>query len=384
MTKRKVRGPELDVVSKELIKRLPGFAVRRAPSHSEEDSYVAVTLSYRADPSKDNLKWITRQIAKMPDMRAVRREYLLDWTSAEGSAFYPSFADAPENYVDEKLGAFVQGSPVFRGYDFGFRHPAAVWVQVRPSGRLAVLHDLLPADIDTFSFRDLVLYLSGQSLEPGTEYDPIKQLRLLEKRPRAYEYAVNIRKNLPWWGPAGPLVEYPVPFFPPGTDFYDFSGPEAYKVAAQVEGNKGERTDAEVFASAGINLDCAWQAVAAGETLLRKTMLTRDDDIPGIICHPSAVNTINALGGGVVYAKSTPANPRPDTAQKDGLFEHIHDALRYVATHVVDASDSLPQRNEPSQYREQEDYEAHLRGEDEEGPRPYESEIDWTNLDEFC
>jgi hypothetical protein len=377
---------ELDVVSEELVKKLPGFVVKRAPSVLDEESYVAVTLSYRADPDKDSLDWITRQMAKMPDMRAFRREYLLDWTSAEGASFYPDFADAPERYVSSRIG-FTEGLPVYRGFDFGFRHPACIWLQILPSGRLVVLHDLLPSDIDTYSFRDLVLYLSGETLRPGTNYDADNELRILAKTPRAYHYASKFHKAPPWWGPAGALQKYPVPFFPPGTVFRNFSGPEAYKISATVEGNKKERTDAEVFESGGIYLDCAYQSVSAGETLIRKTLLDMAVGGPGLMCSPSAVNTINALGGGVVYAKPSPVNPRPETASKDGLFEHIHDALRYAITHVIDPDQDLPERAVPEQFRETEDLKEAREQKDsieERYDTPYEVDTDWLDLDSFC
>jgi hypothetical protein len=376
---------KLDIVAREKVKRLPRFVVRRSPSEEVEDSYVCVTLTYRADPDKDSVEWLMRQAARMPDQRAVRREYLLDWTSAEGAAFYPNFAAAPERFVSS-VATFNPKWPVFRGFDFGFRHPACVWMQKTDDGRIHILHDLLPSDIDTHSFRDLVLFLSGQTLRPGTSYDVHRELGYLAERPRAFEYAARYIKAGPWWNPAGPRPDYPVPFFPPGTRFLNYSGPEAYKVAAQVEGNKKERTDAEVFESAGIFLDVAYQSVEAGETLIRKTLLDRNG-VPGLICSPAAVNSINALGGGVVYAKSTPAKPRPDTAAKDGLFEHIHDAIRYTITHVVDPGMELPERVEPEMFRNQEDLEAAMNDELlsgwEESGRSYEEDMDWNDLDSF-
>lgn len=357
---------QLDVVSRELAKNLPKFVVRQAPSIVPEESYVCVSLTYRADPDKDSLDWLVRQMAKMPDMRAFRREYLLDWTSAEGNAFYPEFADAPERYVHQKV-TFDPDRPILRGFDFGYRHPACTWMQKQDNGRILVLHDILPSNIDTYSFRDLVLFLSGETLHPGTSYDREREVRLLQERPRAYALYSEMIKKKPWWAPAGDPQDYPIPFFPPGMKFENFSGPEAYKVSATVEGNKKERTDAEVFESGGVYLDCAYQSVEAGETLIRKVLLYRDDGAPGLLCHPSAVNTINALGGGVVYAKPSPVNPRPETAAKDGYHEHIHDATRYVITHAVDPDMDLPERVVPQQFRETSDLEDAIRNNEREG-----------------
>ena len=388
--KKKSKTPKekavLDIVAEEKIKRLQPFVVRRAPSpSSKEDSYVCVTLTYRADPKKDSIEWLTAQAARMPDQRAVRREFLLDWTSAEGSAFYPNFADAPERFVSSDV-TFDPKRAVYRGFDFGFRHPACVWMQTTEDGRIHVLHDLLPSDIDSHSFRDLVLFLSGQSLHAGTSYDVGKELARLGQRPRAYQYAVRYIKDSPWWTPAGSRQSYHVPFFPPGTRFFNFSGPEAYRINATVESNRKERTDAEVFESAGIYLDIAYQSVEAGETLIRKSLLDRGDGKPGFMCSPAAVNTIDALGGGVVYASPSKVNPRPDTASKDGLYEHVHDSIRYAITHIVDSYTPLPVRAEPSNFRESddmEDWEAAQTLHYDEAGNSYEASIDWNDLDSF-
>ena len=376
---------KLDVVAEEKIKGLQPFVVRRSPSVRKDDSYVCVTLTYRADPEKDSIEWLTAQAARMPDQRAVRREFLLDWTSAEGSAFYPNFADAPERFVSSNV-TFDPKRVVFRGFDFGFRHPACVWMQTTEEGRVHVLHDLLPSDIDTHSFRDLVLFLSGQTVRPGTSYNIEKELTYLAKRPRAFDYAARYIRDSPWWTPAGIRPSYPIPFFPPGTHFHNFSGPEAYRINAAVESNRKERTDAEVFESAGIYLDIAYQSVEAGETLIRKSLLDMEDDKPGLLCNPSAIHTINAMGGGVIYATPSKANPRPDTAAKDGFYEHIHDALRYAVTHVVDSYTPLPLRAEPGNFRETSDMDEWKESHNpyyDEGGGSYEEAIDWNDLDSF-
>jgi hypothetical protein len=322
------------LISEHRLRTLPGLVVRKAPK-----GYTVVTLTYRADPEKDSLDWILARRDEMPDERAFRREYLLDWTSAEGNAFYPEFANAPQRYVSTEV-HFNPKLPVYRGWDFGFRNPACVWLQLRPDGRVWVLHDLLPSDIDTHSFRDLVLFLSGQSLTPTMEYNVNEELEKLRGRPRALLHLQSILADPPWFDPIGPRQDYPVPFFPPGTRFIDFSGPEAYKTQP-IESASAEKSDAEVLSSAGINLNWLWQPVSYGENIIRRLLLDGDDGRgPMLQFYPSARNLIDGFAGGIVYAKPTPASPYPDTAHKDGLFEHCHDAFRYTIVNMVPVSEA--------------------------------------------
>ncbi len=385
------KAASFDIISAERIKRLPGFVVRRAPSIpglEEEKGYVTVTLSFRADPDKDSLRWLMKQRMKMPDERSFRREYLLDWTSADGDVFYPEFANQPEKYVDRNV-SFNPKWPVHRSFDFGFRRPACIWAQVNPNtGRVYVLHDLLPSEIDTYSFRDLVMFLSGQTLLPGKDYEIEQELEELQKRPRAYSLLTKMANAPPWWEPAGEREPYPIPFFPPGVTFYNYSGTEALKVSATVDSTKKERTDAEVFESAGLALDMSYQSIEAGETLIRKLLLT-DKGKPGLQCSPAASNTISALAGGIVYATPTASNPRPETAKKDGMFEHVHDALRYCVTHIVEPDAVLTEEKVEPRFREGADLQKHLKKEERASQRikdyaPWESEINWNDLDSFC
>jgi hypothetical protein len=91
------------------------------------------------------------ELQRMPENR--RRRFLEgQWGfTATGTPVFPEFSETrhvtvlqPERHVT-----------VIRGWDFGYRHPCCVWVQVLPTGHVHVLDELLGTneDIEMFSRR---------------------------------------------------------------------------------------------------------------------------------------------------------------------------------------------------------------------------------------
>jgi hypothetical protein len=285
-----------------------------------EWGYTIVTIQAGADPAKRSQEWHEAQLAAMlGDVKDYRREYAIDWTSASGDVFYPEFARNPERYVAPVK--HDPNKPVYRGWDFGFRHPACVWFQKDSFGRCLVLREVMPDNIDTYSFRDLVLYLSG-SLD----------LKVLQRRPRAYQWLRKLEQAE--WEFQGKTGKYPrPPWFAPTQSFIDHSGPECY-AASKIEGEKGERNDAEVLASEGIYLNVLSTRVSAREAVVRRLLLPGDGGRFGLVLHPSCEILIGGLAGGICYAEGTDRNPEPTEPAKNGWHEHVHDAFGYGVINV--------------------------------------------------
>lgn len=293
---------------------IPGFVVRQTPA-----DIVVVELDYFADPDKSTPEWLAKARKAYPNERDFRREFLRDWTASSGENFYPEYHQfgGDKRYVIPSAG-LLQDVPIERGWDFGFRNPACVWLQVAPQDkRVWVLRSIMAENIDTYSFRDLVLYLSGQL--------PIEALG-----PRALTWVQKIREdnrmpNPPWFGATGatPLR------------FRDWAGPEANHITPTVDAETKERTDAQVLESAGVYLQIMAGPVRARENVMRRLMQVRADGWPGIVIDPSNVILLNGLRGGIAYPKGTATNPQPQEPVKDGYYEHIHDALGYALVGTV-------------------------------------------------
>jgi hypothetical protein len=275
---------------------------------------VVIRVHYRADPAKRDPRWIAGVKKRSPSHHAYLREYELDWSSPAGNPFYDTFAADPAKYV-HPLKQLIS-APVYRAWDFGYRHPAVVFFQVSQSKRLWVIRECMPAGIDSHSFRDLILYLSGQ-----VEYDA------LVRRPRALEWLAELgrmRKVDETWR----AIPEP-PWFGQSTQFVDVSGPEATKISATVATESKEKSDAEILASGGINLQMTWQRIEDGENIIRRLLLDAPDGLPGMLIDPACPLLIGGMKGGIAFPKPTKAVPIPVKPHKDGFFENLHDCLRY-------------------------------------------------------
>lgn len=303
---------------------IPGFRVRR----TSKGAFI-VELDYWADPRKDEV-WAEKMRRGMPSEVQWRREFMRDWTSAAGESYYPEFVARPEFYIRACMKLI--NAPIIRGWDFGFRHPACVWLQYSPiSGRAWVLREIMPGGftnesgrIDTGSFADLVLYLSGQV-----------PLEAIQGSPRALQVVNDINATegmpkTPWFGGEGMAIPL---------RFLDWAGHEALQRGRHPEHDSKERTDADILASKGITLGAYYTTPKARENVIRKLLLSKSDGLPGIFFDPACRLLCEGFGGGIAYPKPTRENPDPGEPAKDGWYEHVHDALGYPLVQIVPVAD---------------------------------------------
>lgn len=311
----------------------PGLIAEGYHRRFTSNGFKVIELDVEADPAKRDPEWLAREQRRIKNPKAFRQEYKRDWTVGTGDDFYPEFsAYYPEVIAEDGLRErpgvvysfprVVRGLPIDRGWDFGYRHPAVIWTQYSPEAhRLYVLREVMPADIDIGPFADLVLYLSGQ-LRREELHGP----RLLRELLRIEQAAEEGKLPKPPWftsTPTSPL------------SFRDFSGPEALQVTGTNPTEVKERTDADILAGKGIHLNWLVVSVSAREGIVRDLLRPRDDGYSGMLIDPFCSITIAGFGGGLVYKEPTKENPEPSEPRKDGVYEHLHDALGYVATQVV-------------------------------------------------
>lgn len=292
---------------------IPGLKIR----HNSR-GYCVVELDFIADRAKRDPKWAKAQRRRYPQDRDWQREMKRNWTVASGDAFFPEFQLKPEIFLHPIKSLLP--SPVARGWDFGFRCPSCVWMQLAPSGRVAFLREIVPEQIDIHNFRDLVLYLSGE-----LEY------RQLERRARrrAIEIVELIlaKNEYPW-------TDYPDPPWFENMRFIDFAGHEA-TATRSITGEAKERNDAEVLQNGGIELWSQFVRPSAREYVFRRMMGLWPDGWPGMLLDSTCVVFYDCLNGGLCYPKPTKMVPQPMDPQPDGYYENIYDAAGYSLSNLV-------------------------------------------------
>lgn len=210
--------------------------------------------------------------------------------------------------------------PVIRGWDFGWRAPMCVWFQYAPkTDRVYVLREFSPKGISAHHFRDVCRYLSGQLMYPDHE-------------PAVAEW-IDMLNGLPG-------VPTP-PWFPPGTQFMDLSGPEVNSIQSISARDPEEATVRQVFAAGGIEFSIQSGPVKARTVVLRRLLHLRADGYPGILISPACIDVLAMLDGGLTFKKATTLNPMPSEPRKDGRHDNTHDALTYGLVGIVPA-DGVP------------------------------------------
>lgn len=279
----------------------------------QRGEWTVLHIDYFADPPKRDPEWAIRMRARLGEQR-YRREILRDWAVAAGEPYFLEFANDPEAYVYEP--PFLLDAPIHVGMDFGLRHPAAAWLQYdEKNDRVFTLREWMPAQIDAYSFREIVLWLSGEKT--------IQQLA-----PYARPWADRLYRD----------ASFPsVPFFPERSQAMNiryWAGHEALMQRAEVTADTEERSTAEIWEAAGIQLGAYAVPVAARELAIRQLLNKRDDGYPGIFFSPHCRNLVDGFAGGITFAKGTKANPMPDRAARDGFYEHLLDGLGYAVVQL--------------------------------------------------
>jgi len=274
-------------------------------------------IHYTADPDKRSEEWKQSALDSMPDLQSYNREFEIDWTSTTGLAFYQAFykknIEEPGYYVR------VQNVPappavIYRGFDFGFRRPACVWAYQDRDGRLRVLREFSPQNMDVYEFRDTVRAISG---EIGLDD------KSLDNKPKAQETLNTLHPGVPW--------------FSKDHQFVDFCGVEARKVNT-LTGDHGEINDYEVMRSGGIDLHIVNQRVSAGTYIIRQLMKDYGGS-PNLLIDPTCAVIIRGLAGGLTFGSGTKSTPLDDAIAPHPELSHLHDGLRYLVCGVFNVAD---------------------------------------------
>lgn len=288
-----------------------GIRARTTPA-----GHRVVEIDFWAIASRRKPSWRKKMEASL-GLQRFKREFLRNWTVGVGDAYYPEFADLGQDLYIHKIADIPKGITLFRGFDFGIRHPVCIWGGYSlKQDRIWVFREFDPMGmLGTHHFRDAVAYLSGDF---QGELEPLP-------RQAVDQYAFQTGLEAPW--------------FAPGLTWESISGPESGNTQANAARDPRDATAARILAAAGIWLIQQAGPVKARHEVLRRFLHVRPDGFPGLLIDPSCETLLQALNGGLTYAKETASNPLPDRPRKDGRFDDVIDALTYAVCALVPAAD---------------------------------------------
>jgi hypothetical protein len=270
--------------------RLPEPIIPGMRGWRTSEGWTVLRLHYSADPERVTDRWLQEAVQGYRggfEGRDWRREMEIDFSAYKGDPVYPLF-DAGAAVKPTEYNPHL---PLWRGWDFGYRHPAVVWTQLWPDGTLAFLHELYPT-------------LNADET-PGLGTSAMAQLVLEETRKR-FPGADDLANS------AG---------------VFDFCDP-----AGTQHKDASEYTSIELLSQVGIHPE--WSVVGRKS---RIAYLRRYIEEPcKFRINPHCVLLIKALTGAYRYPEETSGGAdreMPDLGKKvqEEPYIHIIDALEYVA-----------------------------------------------------
>ena len=245
--------------------------------------YCVIAIHHTADPDKrpgnpTGDAWIKEAKAATASARDWSREQDIDFTIKEGDPFFPNFnrevhvVDCP---YDKRL-------PIARGWDFARGRPAVVWTQLGRDLKLRVLHSFMAKNMNIFNFAPLIISETNQRFPRATV-----------------------------------------------TDYGDIAGAQ--------ESDKGATTMI-LLEQFGIEVVTRFSYLEEGLKIMEQKLMIGTDGKPNLLIDPSNTDLIDGFGGGYILDTSESGKDSEgrlkNKPKKDGYYDHLMDALRYVMLHL--------------------------------------------------
>ncbi len=239
-------------------------------SWENDNGYTTLLLHFSAD-QEGKTEEERRQGVTEGDFR---REHDLDFTSLAGKAVFPEFG--PEHLTDKLF--YVNDIPVWRGWDFGYHRPAVVYSQLLGDGQWWIIGEILGQDMSLPQFIENVVF--------------------------PYE-----EKNFP------------------NAVFLDSAD-----IAGRQVTDKSEHSSFTILNRYGIYPIAKKTEIKEGLTLIRQKLADTKLGNPGLFIKQSECPIlVEAFSGGYHFEPPRPGRAELEIPAKDGYYDHIVDAVRYIA-----------------------------------------------------
>ena len=239
------------------------------------NSFTVLRLHYTADPAK-NEEWKREAKKGFTSEAQWEQEMEINFDRTTGRLVYDTFDR------DKHTSNLIWNPelPMLRGWDFGYRNPACCFTQVDKDGRFLILRTLIKEDILIHDFAKEVLKIS-------------------------YKYFPMAR-------------------------WYDYGDPGGNQA-----NDKSEQSSIDILAGMKIYVQSKKSGIKQGLNIIRWYLGNREGLPIGLIIdnNDSTQIVIDAFEGGYHFPEDKDSSTLEEIPEKDGYYDHIMDAIRYVAIH---------------------------------------------------
>lgn len=256
---------------------------------NQNNKFTVAKVHYSLDPDKATAEWLAEARRGMPE-NGFKREYEIDYSYYAGKPFFPEFSEY--NIAKEPI-AYQERETIYRAWDFGFHRPCCVITKLNERDQWCWLKVILGQDewIDVFGRR-------------------VKQYCLTEF---------------------------------PGAKYLD-----ACDIAGQQVSDKSKQSSVQILNAFGIYPQMRKQEIDLGVGIMRGKLRMRVDGVPGLIVNPNQQDVIDGFKGGLHYPEVREGQAQKDVYEKEGYYEHIFDAARYLAVEMFTPLGAHQEQNQIS------------------------------------
>jgi hypothetical protein len=261
--------------------------------HNKSNNFTVVRVHYSSDPEKNTPEWVAMAKQGMPEL-GWNREYELDYTVFEGKPFFPEFKEYNIGQFE-----YYPRETLYRGWDYGFHRPCCLVTRINPFDQWCWLEAILGEDEGIMEFG---------------------------KRVQRYCHATY-----------------------PGAKYVDVGDPAGEQVS-----DKSEKTSVQILQALGIYVRSRRQPIKQGSEIIRQKLIMRADGKVGLLVHVSQSYVIDGFKGGLHYPETKEGLFKSEFYEKDGYYDHVFDAGRYLATDLftVIGQQEMPNQltSDPNRY----------------------------------
>ena len=266
------------------IKKIEGFPLLKPNLNAR--NMVTTFLDYRFNPKYDE-EWIKRTRASMTEA---------DWNREyEGS--YDEAVGTPVLKVDPlihiKSLSHIDGKPFWRGWDFGYRHPACIVTQMNTKDQWCWLWGMVGEDETTRTFANRVFEMCDA------------------KFPQAKD-------------------EHGRPL---GQNWLDFCDPQGTEMRSVSETNDMDELQAVYEGRYRKRMDLSFRkrSFEIGIGLIRERLILRNDGQPSLLIHDEFEDAKEGVLGGYHFPEDRRSGAVNEYPEDDGFHIHLMDSARYIA-----------------------------------------------------